>query len=55
MSHIESMVDLVQKKNPSASQMDGGVELVQVAVPHHVLPQTLAVGKLHIHHKALTF
>jgi hypothetical protein len=49
------MVDLVQKKNPSASQMDGGVELVQVAVPHHVLPLTLAVGKLHVHHKALIF
>jgi hypothetical protein len=49
------MVDLVQKKNPAASQMDGGVELAQVALPHHVLPQILAVGKFHSHHKALTF
>lgn len=37
--------DLVQKKNPAASQMDGGVELAQVAVPHHALPQTLAVDQ----------
>jgi hypothetical protein len=49
------MVDLVQKKNPAAGQMDGGVELARVAVPHHVLPQTLAVGKLHIRQKALAF
>jgi hypothetical protein len=45
MSHIE-LVDQVQRKNPAASQMGGGVELAPAAVPHPALLQTRAVGKL---------
>jgi hypothetical protein len=37
----------------SCSQLDGGVELAQVADPHNALPQTLAVGKLQIHYKCV--
>lgn len=51
MIHVELMVDQVQEKNPTAIQMDGGVELAPLAVRHHALHQTLVVGKLQLYHR----